>query len=516
MEAPKSRAPHHPSLTVSKNEGVPKTRKSLRVSGLSPPLDLRGFICSIDTLERGVLERVFFVKNAIGDFVPPPRPSPDHFRRCLQPTLNLLRKHLPSTVPMGIDDFVDTFRGRKRKIYEKAARTLKCSGVTERDAELKVFVKYEKGDFTTKTDPVPRVVSPRDPRYNVAVGRFLRPVEEPIFDALGELFGDKTVMKGMNAYGVAKCMRAKWDDFNDPVAVGLDASRFDQHVSKDALRWEHWVYRDCFALFRDRCKLGYLLNMQLENICKGYCADGKLKYRTNGVRMSGDMNTSLGNCLLMCSMVKAYSLHIGVRTKLANNGDDCVVFMERADLDRFMGNLADYFLGLGFTMVAEKPCFEFEQIEFCQAHPVYVGDLRGDYIMVRNPYTALAKDTLCLNNYNTEKMYRGWLEAVGVGGMSLAGGLPIWQAFYSLYIRYGKEWKAANDGQSWGFKKMMRGVERCYGEIKPETRASFYWAFGIDPAEQRAIEQYYESFIMDTVVRENLHAELYFQSPLPY
>lgn len=232
--------------------------------------------------------------------------------------------------------------------------------------------------------------------------------------------------------------------------------------------------------------------------------------------MSGDMNTSLGNCVLMCCMIRAYLLHIGVVAKLANNGDDCVVFMERCDLNRFMENLTDYFRQLGFNMVVEEPSLMFEQIEFCQSKPVYVGDAKGDYIMVRNPYLALAKDTYCLNNYNTEKMFRGWLQAVGEGGMSLAGGLPVWQSFYALYLRHGKEWKPAVDGQSWGVKKMMKGVERKYGDIKPLTRASFYWAFNIDPAEQVAIEQHYDHLMVNTTIVDNVEQELYYQSPLPY
>jgi len=109
-----------------------------------------------------------------------------------------------------------------------------------------VFVKYEKTDRTTKEDPVPRVISPRDPKYNIQLGRYLKPIEERIFKALGKMFGHPTVMKGMDTDRTASVLHEKWDHFNNPVAIGLDASRFDQHVSLEALKFEHSVYAACF------------------------------------------------------------------------------------------------------------------------------------------------------------------------------------------------------------------------------------------------------------------------------
>ena len=233
------------------------------------------------------------------------------------------------------------------------------------DSRLNVFVKYEKTDRTTKKDPVPRIISPRDPKYNIRVGRYLKPLEHKLFKSINDLFGHETIMKGYNALASARLMREKWDNYSKPVAVGLDASRFDQHVSYDALSWEHDIYVECFPQRKHKSRLMSLLTHQLINRCSGELADGLLEYQVTGTRMSGDMNTSMGNCLLMCSMIYAYLEKRGVSGMLANNGDDCVVFMETRDLPVFMEGLSSWFLEMGFNMAIEAPVYSFEEVEFC-------------------------------------------------------------------------------------------------------------------------------------------------------
>jgi len=267
-------------------------------------------------------------------------------------------------------------------------------------------------------------------------------------------------------------------------------SRFDQHVSEQALLWEHDIYPRCFHK-RYRRELEMLLSWQVTNECVGYTEDGKLSYKKRGGRMSGDMNTSLGNCILMCSMIKQYSMDRGVRTLLANNGDDCVVFMEQCDLVDFQRGLDNWFLTVGFNMTVEEPCYTFEEIEFCQTHPVYIGPRASDYIMVRHPRVAIAKDTISTHGFQSIRQYKAWLHAVGTGGLAMTGGIPVFQDFYATYCKYGKLGKLPGHAQSWGVRSLQRGLKREYGVISPETRMSFYWAFGVTPDEQRMLEEFY-------------------------
>jgi hypothetical protein len=379
--------------------------------------------------------------------------------------------------------------GRKRVRYQQALDEIRAGrSCLDEDAKLAVFVKYEKTDRTTKADPVPRVISPRDPKFNLRIGRYLKFLEKPLFKSIDELFGETTIIKGYNAIESAKILQEKWEKYLHPVAIGLDASRFDQHVSLEALRWEHSIYLECYPERKHKQRLANLLRYQEVNRCYGKTPDGELQYSVVGTRMSGDMNTSMGNCLLMCSMIKAYLECIGVQASLCNNGDDCVLIFEQEHLGAVSKDLDPWFTSMGFTMAVEDPVYEFEQIEFCQTKPVYTG---SEYIMCRNPHTAISKDATMLKCYDGPRFFRAWLDSVGVGGLALAGGLPIFNEFYQMYVRSGKRRRISKEHLSWSFRNMAKGVNRAYGDVCPQSRASFYLAFGITPDEQLVMEREY-------------------------
>jgi hypothetical protein len=406
-------------------------------------------------------------------------------------------KGVTKTTPLSRSAFVESFRGRKYTNYSNAYQSILNRGFRlDKDAKIRVFVKCEKTDHTTKVDPVPRVISPRDPRYNIEVGRYLRKIEERVFESIGKMFGHATVIKGYDAVRSAFVLHEKWGMFSNPVAIGLDASRFDQHVSKPALQFEHYIYTQCFAHKHHRDSLAVLLKAQLENHCDGYTPDGKLHYKTDGGRMSGDMNTSLGNCLIMCCMIHSYLQELGINGQLANNGDDCVVFMEKRDVSRFQDGLFVWFERMGFNMTMEKPVNNFEEIEFCQTHPVFDGE---KYIMCRNPHTALAKDTVLLKPAETVQLKQEWMAAVGKGGLALTGGLPVFQDFYRMFEKAGIERGLKINGEvfSWGVRQMIGKLSAHYRPVLPVTRASFYWAFGVTPDAQIELEKVYRNLTID-------------------
>lgn len=483
--------------------GVCKSRRVVRVAGVSPDIDIVPFDHRLVTLDRAVRERVFCVKNSEdpSGFSAPPKPQSGYFGSKLGGFRASLRAHIVPTAPWNHQAFVDSYRGRKRDVYAKALEELRAGrSDVEKDAHVSVFIKNEKTDRTTKRDPVPRVISPRSPKYNLRVGRYLKRIEHKMFKWIGRLFDHPTVMKGYDIHRTASLMKEKWDMLDDPVAVGLDASRFDQHVSVDALKFEHSVFADCFKYKSDRLKLRKLLKYQLRNHCIGYTPDGVLKYTTEGTRMSGDMNTSLGNCVLMCGMIWTYLGEKGIKGHLANNGDDCVVFMEKRDLAKFSKGLDDWFLKLGFNMVVEDPVYEFEHVEFCQTKPVFDG---REYVMVRNPRTALAKDSVMLAPFQGVDVFRGWLDAVGAGGLAMTGGIPIFQSFYSCYVRAGKRRQVPEHLLSWGMRQhLKKGLSRTTGEVTPEARASFWLAFDITPDEQVELERYYDELDFDMSLGE--------------
>jgi len=481
----------HPNLTVTKEKGaLTKDKVVYQVVGVSTEVEYKVHNNNIDNLEKAVLERVFFVEEN-GIFREPVRPAPRVIERTLKRFRDELLSHLHPTTPITRDEFAAMYRGRRQTIYKTAAESLVRNPLSDKDAFISVFGKVEKTNVTAKPNAVMRVISPRGPRFNVEVGKYLKPLEPKIYAAVTKVFGEQTIFKGLNAKERGAMMRKKWEKFSDPVAIGIDAKRFDQHVSDGALKWEHSVYQGVYGS-REKY-LRTLLGYQIKNTCIGRTPNGKLKFTIVGCRMSGDMNTALGNCLIMCGLVHAYMSSIKVRKySLANDGDDCTIIVERRFVPRVKGLLAEWFALRGFTMKVEEPVDRIECIDFCQSHPIFDGK---DYIMVRDPRVTLSKDAISVKPLDSERIYRRWIGTVGDGGLSLTGGMPVLQEYYESFRRAAGDIKRLENEPTLetGMAMLARGMHRKYGEVDWRTRVSFYYAFGMMPDYQRQLEAYYRN-----------------------
>jgi hypothetical protein len=442
---------------------------------------------SLANLCRGVGERVLY-RNRNLDL--PRKPiSDDIFRHRLAAFRDALVSDIGNQSPVTHDTFVSYYKGPRRLVYQKAVLALALLPVRPRDAILKTFVKAEKHNFDIKFDPAPRVIQPRDPRYNVEVGCYLRPLEHKLYASIDKLFGSPTIMSPYNAYTQAAHLRAKWNKFSQPCCVGLDASRFDQHVSVPALQFEHSVYLRLF-----RCpKLRKLLHMQIHNRGVARASDGSFRYEVKGSRMSGDMNTSMGNKLLMCLMCLSYLRQLNIPYEYANNGDDCLIFLERKHLKR-LNNMEKYFEDFGFDIVREKPVTEFEQVEFCQTRPV---SSNGIWRMVRKPSTCLTKDVTCVNLGHDVEMYRRLLNDIGSCGLATAADVPVLGSFYRMLKRFGLpgNYMGRWDTEySYYFRSSHNAV--CHNDT-PDAhgRYSFWLMSGISPDAQASIEKYFDESV---------------------
>lgn len=434
---------------------------------------------TVANLCRGVGERVLFTDR---NLTPPIRPSGGVFRS----RLALYRDRLVRTVgyqsPVTRDEFADFYKGPRYQTYRRAVDGLALLPFRPRDATLKTFVKAEKLNLDIKSDPVPRVIQPRDPRFNVEVGRYLRPLEKKVYAAINELYGSPVIMSEFNSYTQAEKIKDKWDKFYSPVCIGLDASRFDQHVSAQALRFEHEFYD---MIFRSK-ELRALLRHQIDNRGIAVASDGSFRYSVHGGRMSGDMNTSLGNKFLMCLMAKAYIDSVRVPVEFVNNGDDCLMILDSKHLS-CLDNLSDYFRDFGFKIVREAPVYEFEQIEFCQTKPVCVN---GVWRMIRGVKSCFGKDVTCILLGHDVAQYRAWLYDVATCGLATAGDVPVLGAFYRMLLRFGRPGfyhQGATKEYQWYFRSSM-GATCKHDTPDSYGRYSFWLSTGISPDEQGVIE----------------------------
>jgi hypothetical protein len=446
------------------------------------------------------MERIFFVKGPDGEMMRPPKPYKWAFRNHLRYAKRFITAFVQASGGvrrLTNDEFISMIPRAKRKLNRQVSDSMDGRDATAHEAKIKPFNKAEKIECLRKGDPVARIIQPRRGEYGLNLGTFMRPIEHIIYEALQHLWKSptKVVFKGVNAQQSGKIMLQKWRRFNCPVALSYDATRFDQHVSKDALKWEHSVYLSLFG-GHDKRVLQRLLSYQLENRAVGTTADGyKVKYVTDGCRMSGDMNTALGNCLLMSSM-----MHSVIRKDLkiqeaefCNNGDDCVIIVEKSDMNKVLEALPQLMLFFGFQMNLDNWTDVFEEIDFCQTRPVMVDD---EPIMVRNVLPALAKDVIMLAVPKSAHFFNVWRNAVGMGGMSLTGGVPIMQSFYRCMSRgaeYATTKKVIPGLTNNGFEQMAKGMCRSHSPVSDKTRLSFCKAFGITSHQQMEIEKFYDN-----------------------
>lgn len=473
-------------MRVTIYHGLAKTRRVVNLAnGMGAEIDFGIHDNCLSNVSRGILERVFFRKGAAV-----PRPEKGEVVRIMGPALRRIKSMLRKRSPISAQQFVDCYKGKRHTIYSQAAEKFGRDGVKRGDAYLSTFVKAEKVNFTAKPDAAPRVIQPRTPVYNVAVGRYLKPLEHDLYRVLDKLCGGVTVMKGRNADDTGEEMYKMWSGFNDPVGVGADASRFDQSVSPDMLQWEHSLY---LHLYNNDPELAKWLSWQIDN--RGYARtpDGVVHYRVRGSRMSGDMNTGSGNVLIMCSVVWSFFQSHKVdgkriKWRLANNGDDCVIVVERVHEAGVSAAFPGFCAKLGFLMEMETPVDTLEEVEFCQTHPVCID---GKWRMVRNLESTLAKDLVSTKPINNERSWNFFRGAIGDCGEALTAGVPIYQDFYQYLKRGAGDQRAKDDGEVTGMMNLARGMRRGCNPIADSTRVSFFRAFGVEPGRQKLLEGVY-------------------------
>jgi hypothetical protein len=462
-----------------------KPREFSVITGFGPDHNLGVYNNSVDTIERALVERYFLCKDGEG-FRPAFAVGPSSYRT---PEFSAFRELVMSRMPklpvLTCQQVVDSYRGPKRRLYQQALYSLEQDPLTDADAILSMFVKFEKQDV----EKAPRGINPRSTRFNLRLGKYLKHAEHHYFRAINKAFGGHTratVIKGFNADETAQVLRSKWDRFSRPVAIDLDASKFDMHVSVAALQYEHSFYMALFPGVRELC---WLLRKQLKNRGVARAADGTVKFSMEGKRCSGDLNTSLGNCIIMCALIWVYARLRGVTIELANNGDDCEVFMEQHDEARFRAGLSDWFKSKGFAMSVGDTVHEFERVDFCQTRPV---ELSTGWRMVRKLDACLNKDPMCLLSVPNNTVFRKWLMGVGTCGSVLSQGVPVLSAFYGAFTRHGL---ACSEGMMMEIFKNRSQLRLAQGVapavIDARARVSFYYAFGVTPDQQLEMERFF-------------------------
>ena len=103
--------------------------------------------------------------------------------------------------------------------------------------------------------------------------------------------------------------------------------------------------------------------------------------------------------------------------------------------------------------------------------------------------------------WNGIKHAKQWVNAVGLCGISLTGGIPVVQSYYNMFIRNTQGINSSSILRdvsfASGFRNLAKMGSRRVSLISEDSRFSFYLAFGITPDQQRAMESDYDAHVID-------------------
>lgn len=488
----------HASVMVEK---CTRKCRALRMLALSP-FYVEPFVCfrpTIATAYTSLMERLFY--HIIGG-VPTPPSNPDFglvFSK-LKRVWALARKQLPVVASWSFQQFVESYSGRKRGVYERALkRVLEAritSGRIRKWASVRAFIKHEKlPDSMPAKRVVPRMISPRSPEYNILLGSYVRPMEHSIYSCWQRLFKspDPVVAKGINSVELGAIVDRAFDRISrhgTPVVIGLDMSRFDQHIRSGCLKYEHLWYKRMGG----NCRwLRALLAEQLESRGIVLCDDGVLRYKCDGTRCSGDMNTACGNVVIMLSLVLAYLLEHDIplcEVAVLDNGDDMSVITTSRHATDLTNGLPKFVASLGFVLKMEPPVHEKEHISFCQLMPINRGD---QYVMVREWPRAASKDAVTVHSCRNLDYYLRYLHDIGEAGMKMCAGIPVLGAYYEMLSRAHQSGVPNDDVGDLGIRQWTRGLSFVCMPVADVARVSFYRATGCTPYHQTVLEERYRT-----------------------
>lgn len=387
--------------------------------------------------------------------------------------------------PLSLDQALATFKGNKHALYQRAYDSLQYDPLRKRDSRISAFVKAEKFNATDKINPDPRMIQARDPRYNLHLARFLRPLEHCVYGLRSH--GLPVIAKCLNPKQRAQLIHDKWMLFKRPVCFSLDCSRWDKHVSLPMLQVEHEFYMKWFP---NDVELRRLLQWQQVNRCR---TSNGVKYVVKGGRMSGDMNTALGNCILATGMVTDAMNSLACHYEIIDDGDDCLVLIEEDDFERVAAFLPGRFLEYGQELKIENIARHLQDVIFCQCKLTLGSE---GWTMARNWKKVLSQSCCGTKHWNDPNMVPAMLGLLGDCENAIHRGVPIIQVFATRLreLSGGARARMVHMDSSYQYRIGSFGLSDILtlepAPISEESRYEFERTWGTPIWEQLAVEEH--------------------------
>lgn len=434
----------------------------------SPPFE---WIQAQGTFQSCVKNEI--VSLALRHLVSEGEPYPEELARCVQIRDKLIDWMPPIGVATPWEVVAHKGSPAARHRYEQAFTQLDNLGVGSKDTWIQMFIKVEKWEEALLDVKAPRGIQFRSYRYCGRLAQYLLPIEKELWRYEEE--GLCPFAKQMNSFRVASTLVQMAAEFDDPIYVLADHSKFDSCISAPWIEFEKGGY----VRANPDPMLADLMDAQFNNI--GTTKHGT-RYWCKARKMSGEYNTSLGDTLVNYCILKDVFRH--VKHRLLVNGDDSVIILERNDLD-VVDLSGETWKRYGFKTTIEV-VDHISKVEFCQSRPIMVRE--GTWRMVRTPARAISRSLVSVKRYQGKAWY-SLLASLGYCELACGDGVPMLQSWAQALMRasLGAPVLASEISQ-------RAKLERLTGP-KPITsiaRETFADAFGFTEAEQLEFEDWCE------------------------
>lgn len=397
----------------------------------------------------------------------------------------------------------------KRAVYASCGEKRRPATLLEwtKIGFVKVFVKSE--NVPAEKDK-PRLIQFRMPDFLYWLLWVLKPIEHCFYNGryLWNTYQKVTCAKGLNNLRRMSTLLWMKRSLRRPCVVGLDGSAFDAHVPVEALKaeWRFYGKAAKAAGWGSEALKALRLagEVQVKNRCRAVCDDGEVSYKVKGNRMSGDLNTGLGNSVLQSAFIAAAMADLRIPDRdwrMLVDGDDAVLMVEHEHKEK-CHRLPEVFEGfsqeLKVTEVTELTDDNLECIEFCQSRPVRVGPGPDDWRLVRDPRKVYNGYNMVGRGWYLERdLLRRFFSSVAPAELIFATGLPVHEAMFRCFHRLSGSMKPLTSVAS---RFWIRNIGEMAPNIRPlsdislDVRESYHRAFGISPLEQLSIEAEFDSW----------------------
>lgn len=222
-----------------------------------------------------------------------------------------MRKYVCHPNPWTEEQYIASMTpASKRIVYERAYETyLQDHRIS---SLVTPFTKIEK--LKANKYKAPRMIQSRKPIFNIHYGKYIKSLEHHIIKHpyLGRHFGKGTIEQISRKFN---SLQKKYKYYTEG-----DHTSFDAHVTIEHKKQLHIFYQSCY---KHNKELRDLSKKTIHNTCISRHNDF---YKISGTVMSGDVDTSFGNCIINLAILNHMLEQLDIKGEALVNGDDFVLF----------------------------------------------------------------------------------------------------------------------------------------------------------------------------------------------